>query len=318
MTRTMKATTEQIVDAYRETGSVWKAALALGMAGQSVHERLVAVGYPMRGRNWTRDELDELRRLAGNMAIGEIAERLGRPYAGVACKLSRLGVSARQPGRKPPPRGAGYDKESAGRYMRELERGTRSLRQFCIEHALSIDSVVATLERHYPERWQAWRSTRSDLEDRTCAYCSRPFTPMTKKQTFCSRKCSADKKRDDTYFNGNRRNTVGLAEGVCQLCGREGVKGLSAHHVLGKENDPEGQILIALCPGCHQLVGRLASRRFLRDEAGWEALISLAFFRANGTEHAGVHVCVDIDPLTEEDLDVDIESGEVTVQTTAA
>lgn len=307
MTRTMKASTEQIVAAYRETGSVWKAGLALGMAGQSIHERLAAIGYPLRGRNWTREELDELRRLAGNMPIGEIAERLGRPYAGIACKLSRLGITARRPGRKAPPRGSGYDKQSAARYMRDLERNDQSLRQFCIERGLSIDSVVYTLELHHPERWQAWRRTRSDLQDRECDYCRRPFTPMTKKQTFCSRKCQGDKKRDDTYFNGNRRNTIGLAEATCQLCGRENVKGLSSHHVFGKENDPDGEVLIALCPGCHQLVGRLAGRRFLRDERGWEALISLAFFRANGTEHAGVHVCVDIDPLTEDDIRDDPE-----------
>ena len=303
VTQPAKATIEQIVSAYRNTGSVWKAALELGMAGQSVHERLVAIDYPMNGRKWKADELDELRRLAGSLPVAEIAQRLGRPYAAIACKLSEIGVSGRQLRRKAPRRGSGYDRESTRRHRRELASFQGSLRQFCIARGLSIDGIVYAFERYEDEWWQQWRRDHSELEDRRCNYCERVFTPMTKKQTYCSRKCSADKTRDDTYFNGNRRNTIGLAEGVCQLCGRKDVKGLSSHHILGKEHDPEGRALIALCPGCHQIVGRLSSRVFLRETAGWEALISLVYFRAMGDARThGVHVYVDIEPLTEEDF----------------
>ena len=86
-----KATNEDIITAYRETGSVWRAGRRLGMCGQSVWERLTALNYQMSGSRWTADELNELRSLAGTCTIGEIARRLGRPYTGVAGLISNLG-----------------------------------------------------------------------------------------------------------------------------------------------------------------------------------------------------------------------------------
>jgi len=56
------------------------------------------------------------------------------------------------------------------------------------------------------------------------------------------------------YFGGNRLNTIGLISKTCQLCMRKVEKGLSSHHIIGKEKDPENQYLIALCSGCHKLV----------------------------------------------------------------
>src|SRR6266571_198333 len=59
-----RATDEQIVAAYRITGSVWKAAKRLGLAGQSVHERLRRLGYPMAHQEWSEEELKEAISLA--------------------------------------------------------------------------------------------------------------------------------------------------------------------------------------------------------------------------------------------------------------
>ena len=76
--------------------------------------------------------------------------------------------------------------------------------------------------------------------------------------------------------------TVGLAERICQLCGKENPKGLSSHHVLGKENDPHNVDLIALCPGCHHIVGVLGGREFIDDSKTWERLIAFAWLRRHG------------------------------------
>src|SRR6266540_1840449 len=54
-----RASDEQIVAAYRMTGSVWKTARRLGLVGQSVHERLRRLGYPMAHQEWSEDELAE-------------------------------------------------------------------------------------------------------------------------------------------------------------------------------------------------------------------------------------------------------------------
>ena len=67
MSAPLRVTTEQIVEAYRRTGSVWKAARTLGVVGQSVWERLRAIGPPMANKRWTADELREMRSFVGAM-----------------------------------------------------------------------------------------------------------------------------------------------------------------------------------------------------------------------------------------------------------
>jgi hypothetical protein len=81
------------------------------------------------------------------------------------------------------------------------------------------------------------------------------------------------------YFDGDRLNAVGIVEGVCQLCLEPKAKGLSAHHMIGKGNDPNNRLMVALCVGCHQAVTILAMRSFLENPDGWERLISLVQVR---------------------------------------
>lgn len=311
--RSRKASTEDIVAAYRETGSVWKAGKQLGMGGQSVHERLVAVGYPMRGRQWTEEEVGELRSLvAYDVPLNEIARRLGRPYAGVALKASRLEIrSARGKREQKPPRGAGYDKESIRRHLLALERYAGTVTQYARANGLEVESLVRAIERWWPERWQEYVRAHAELPQKTCEYCERIFYPNSGKQRFCTRQCQAQAKTDREYFGGNRRATVGLAAGICQLCGGSPKKGLSSHHYLGKENDPESAYLVALCRGCHKLVGTLAARKFIDDTKAWEALIIFAWMRRHAAElpdlvgenderALNVYVELDIEPSSDE------------------
>lgn len=304
--------TEAIVQAYKETGSVWAAGKRLGLAGQSVHERLRAVGYPMRGRLWTPDELAELATLAGQATIGEIAHRLGRPYAGVALMISRRGFGSRYGNRlrRKLPRGAGYDKDSIGRALRELARFSGSIRQFCVQRGLTVDGFVYACQCHYPDKWTAYTATHSDIPRATCPYCGAEFYPMSRRQTHCTRRCGATAKKDAAYFGGKRRHTIGLPEGICQLCGEYKPKGLSSHHLLGKDNDPDNEALVALCPGCHQLVGILAGRKFTDETTGWENLINLAMIRRQGTktgERVAVSTFVEIEWLSRADLEDEAE-----------
>lgn len=278
-----KATTQQIVEAYRETGSVWKAAKRLGMAGQSVHERLVAAGFSLRGRNWTEDEVDELRALIGNLVpLGEVARRLGRPYAGVACKASELGMKSTPQRMRKVPRGAGYSKAQMKEHIKALWRYDGTITQFVRSRSLQIEPFVQAFQRHYPDAWRDYTEQHAVGPRKRCPYCDDEFLPMSARQTYCTRKCGTDARRDEQYFGGNRRFTVGLRAGVCQLCGGERAKGLSSHHVFGKENDPGDRVLIALCRGCHQLVGLLAARKFADEPAAWESLISLVWMRRHG------------------------------------
>lgn len=279
-----KATNEQIVTAYKETGSVWRAAERLGIGGQSVHERLVALKYPLAARRWDDAELDKLRSLVDHLPISEIAHRLGRPYAGVAGKISELGIgsNAGNRGRRQIPRGQGYDKHSLQKYAREIDSADITVHAYARRHGLGVEILCRSFEVRLPEWWAIYREKHAELPMKRCEYCNESFVPSNVRQQYCTRKCGSDRRADLSYFGGKRRNTIGLAEGICQLCGRSEVVGLSSHHIIGKQNDPENDYLVALCRGCHNIVTLLSARSFVDDPAVWEGLISLCLMRSKG------------------------------------
>lgn len=301
--------TEAIVKAYQQTGSIWKAGKVVGLCGQSVWERLKNLGYPMPKQPWSEEELRELRLLAANCTIGQIATRLGRPYMGVAIKLSRLSIGVRFGNRLPQKvkRGEGYTKKNAAKWAKQLTQSGSSLRGFARHHHLSLENLVRCLQQHEDYWWRVYCQQHAIASERECVYCGIPFFPLSKKQRSCTRRCQELMRRDLAYFGGRRREAIGLSDGVCQLCGKHKPKGLSAHHVIGKQNDPNNELLVALCPGCHQTVGRIASMNAADDTQFWENLISLVLARRlgevrNTTEHVGTHVCVDIEYLKADDL----------------
>jgi hypothetical protein len=275
-----RVSTEQIVEAYKTTGSVWKAGKQLGIIGQSVWERLKLVGYPLPGRHWTREEKLELTALISHCTLSEIALRLGRPYYGVAMMASRMGIVCNTGNkiRRKVPRGIGLNKQTTHGIIGEIEMIQVSLRQFCRARGFSIDSLALAIQKYEPDWWKKESRLRG-FSAKTCPNCKNEFYPMTPKQKTCTRRCARHHIKNFEYFAGHRNDAVGLKEGICQLCLRERSKGLAVHHVLGKENDPEGRVLVALCPGCHQIVGRLAAMNLSDSEEGWQRLIELAMAR---------------------------------------
>jgi 5-methylcytosine-specific restriction endonuclease McrA/transposase-like protein len=299
-----KVSTELIVDAYRSTGSVWKAGKLLGICGQSVYERLRSIGHPFSSAKWTDEEYAEMKALiASGCTIGEVANRLGRPYMGVAIKLSRAGIRVQVEREKKLPKG--YTPADAAAYVRDLRHTGLSLRRYARQKGISIDSLAHALQRFEPAFWEEWSCRHGYPDSKTCPNCGATFYPLTKKQVACTRRCQSAARTDRQYFGGKRNTTIGLAEGVCQLCGQKPESGLSSHHILGKENDPENEFLIALCRGCHKIVELLATRKFADTESGWENLIQLVTSRRDASEptltYAGRLVCVDIERLSEED-----------------
>src|SRR5262245_15354699 len=299
-----KLVAEQVIQAYRETGSIWHTAKRLGVCGQSVWERLRVLGYPLDHSKWTPAELEELRKLAGHCTIGEIATRFGRRYAGVACKISELQLGTRYGNRlQRKPRRAGYAKKRVVRLIDALEAYRGSLRSFCREHALDLEAFICRIQQVDRSFWEDYTRRKSDLTSKSCPYCGQTFYPLSKKQQTCSRQCSTRSRTDRRYFGGKRRTAIGLAEGVCQLC-MAPKSTLSAHHVLGEANDPSNEYLVALCAGCHHRVGMLAGRTFAESPQGWENLINLVLSRRladrnrdRKSAYFGVHACVDLEWL---------------------
>jgi hypothetical protein len=300
----MAYTNEEIINAYKQYGSVWKAGKHLGLAGQTVHEKLKAIGYKLASSKWTASELTELKDLAQEMTIAEIAHRLGRPYNGVALKISRLGLGNRYGNKQKVkvPRTGEYTKDKIKEYLHSIDNTGVKVTAFAKQKGLKTETLVGAIQRFDQPWWDAYAESHAVKPKTNCPYCQTEFYPLSHKQIYCTRKCSDEARTDNGYFGGRRRETIGLAERTCQLCGRENVKGLSSHHMIGKENDPNNDYLIALCPGCHQIVTILAGRNFSGTPEIWEALIQLVLIRKHGAnkDYKGVYCAVDIEMLTED------------------
>jgi len=121
-------------------------------------------------------------------------------------------------------------------------------------------------------------------EERLCKWCLKPLTGRLS-QIYCSPRCGTLYRKDEAYFGGNLRNTLGWESRTCQICGKvEGKKGgFQSHHVYGRANDEEGNFLVLLCPGCHQAI-TLLGNRVLTEEI-WERIIMYATLRKRGKEH---------------------------------
>jgi hypothetical protein len=234
---------------------------------------------------WNYEQLVELATLVeSGRTLGQISRHLDRPYATVAAQVSRGGLHSKGIKERKLPRGAGYDKASTKLNLISMWRFNGTAQQYARRQKLNLDSLVFACETHFADGWGDYVRNHAPLPQATCGYCERVFHPNSAAQVFCSSKCSIDGRADKAYFNGNRRTTIGMDTGVCQVCERSVKKGLSPHHLFGKENDPEDDALVGLCRGCHQLVTILAQRVFCDDPEKLEHLITLAWLRKHGQQ----------------------------------
>jgi hypothetical protein len=93
----LKATNEQIIESYKRLGSVWLVAKELGMCGQSVHERIIKLGFIDEDK-WTQEQLDFLRASYNGkegkpVNLKEIAAKLKRHKTNVSRKARELGLT---------------------------------------------------------------------------------------------------------------------------------------------------------------------------------------------------------------------------------
>lgn len=303
----MKKTNKEIIDAYLKTGSVWESGKLLGMAGQTVHERLQSIGYKLSNSEWSDDEIEQLKEMVNYLTIAQIANRLGRPYNGVAIKISRLGIGQRYGNNqtKKIPRTGQYKKDLIIKYVKEIDNTNQKITTFAKSNNLDIENLVNAIQRFIPDWYEIYAEKNAVKPKQSCPNCEFEFYPLSHKQIYCTRKCANEFRTDNNYFGGKRKETIGLKDGICQLCSEKPKKGLSSHHMRGKENDPENDFLIALCQGCHQIITITAARKFVTNPDAWDVLIQLALMRHNGADpnYYGALVNVEIDYMNKQMMD---------------
>lgn len=94
-----KATDEEILTAYEQTGSVWKAGELLGMQGQTLHKRLQKLGANRPVRVWSDEEIAEVRALyeegfvRGDGKLKALSERLRRTVPFISRRARAMGLT---------------------------------------------------------------------------------------------------------------------------------------------------------------------------------------------------------------------------------
>lgn len=89
---------KKIQELYLIHKSVHTVGDIIGVCGETVRRRLNELGVTLDRRAWTDAEIEELRTAYASeeFSIEQIAAKLSRPYAGIACKADDLGLCARR------------------------------------------------------------------------------------------------------------------------------------------------------------------------------------------------------------------------------
>lgn len=278
----------------RNGGNLWHTGKALGTTGGEVRRILVAGGFEIENESvWTKEEMEFVHRMVAMQAMiaSKIAEHVGRNPAAVLAVCNQV---YERPipeivKLKKVPYGKGYTKRNAAIRIAELAAmpGLCVL-QYAKQKELDAKALLNSFKAYYPERMASIESNLFNVKFSICAYCGVEYADNAKRPSaFCSTTCNRKSKVDAEYFGGKRKNTLGVAEKTCQVCGAKH-SALQVHHIIRKGNDQGNDYMIAICPGCHSVVSRLALHKKLStNPEAVQALIALALAEMYGHELDG-------------------------------
>ncbi len=148
-----------VVEAYRRTGSVHKAAVEIGLDHSSIHERLVRLGLNRPMNVLSDAERERLNREylifrdAGRLE--DLAKQMGRPKTSL-CRYARdLGLT-RKDGPKPWAGKWKYmSEEAAGVLFDKFRRSSLGLERYCRRFGYDSLGFSRTLQRFFPAEYEA-------------------------------------------------------------------------------------------------------------------------------------------------------------------
>ena len=153
-----KRTDEQIIAAYEEHGSVWRAGGALGVCGQTVHERLVKLGRIRPMNVFAPEEEKRLReeyvvyRDAGK--LDDLARDMGRTKHFICRKARAIGLTDR---RAPKVYNAVWKylpKEAAQAIFNKFKASSMGMGKYCATHGYDDLGFSRCMQFHFAEEWE--------------------------------------------------------------------------------------------------------------------------------------------------------------------
>jgi Holliday junction resolvase len=153
-----KCSDNEIIEAYKKTKNIWRAAENLGMCGQSVHERLVRLGVKLNHPKWTEEETCILReryilyRNSGKLDL--LAKKLNRTKHLICRKAKEIGLTNYKRSREWGLVWKNMDIESAGILFEKFKKSTYGFNNFCEHYNFGKNGFYDTMKKYFPDEWE--------------------------------------------------------------------------------------------------------------------------------------------------------------------
>jgi len=155
---TRKASDEELIAAYQETGSVFKTGKRFGIHGSSVHERLQKLGITKPPNFFSSEEIDRLRAeywiAAETGKLADLAADMGRTKT-FLCKQARsLGLTDIKRKKVYNSTWKYVGEESARILFEQFKHQSLGLIKFCTKRGFDDLGFSTCMKRHFPDEWE--------------------------------------------------------------------------------------------------------------------------------------------------------------------
>lgn len=180
MKKKQKPSNQQIIDAYKKVGNVWRAGELLGISGQSVHGRLVKLNVPRTGNPplFTPEEdariIEYYSTHIGDGTIGEFAKILGRSISSLSGHAKKLGVTNPTAPKYFARKWKDMSEQDAQALFKDLLSTSMTATGFCRMRGLDMYGFSKTMRSFWPDEWNAIIRDRSHHGERLPTHCKIP------------------------------------------------------------------------------------------------------------------------------------------------
>lgn len=153
----MKATDEQIIEAYSRLHSVWKVAGEFGMCGQSVHERLRRLGIDTSKNVFTDDDRRYLAERYvlyrdGGM-LQALADEMGRTKQFICRQAGKMGLTDQGAQRKYARVWKDMPETVCKPIWEQFKRSRMGVGSFCRSRHYNVQSFTDAMRRCFPDEY---------------------------------------------------------------------------------------------------------------------------------------------------------------------
>lgn len=170
MSNAPKATNQQIRSAYSKLRSVWKVGALLGMSGQTVHGRLVAMGERRFMPKFNDADRDRLRRdylkHRDTGTLAALAKSMGRTRQFICRQARTLGLTSYKHQKRYMSKWKYMTEAEARTIMDNFKAARMGMGTYCRVHGYDDLGFSRTLSGFFPDEWEHVIESKTPLSSK--------------------------------------------------------------------------------------------------------------------------------------------------------